>query len=77
MKGRQHADFIYVEDIVRGLLLCAAEGAPGEVYNLASGVETSILDLSLLINRLAGNSVPIQFGPERGWDHSGEGLEVR
>lgn len=70
-EGRASRDFIYVEDIVRGLLLCATEGIPGEVYNLASGVETSILDLSLLINRLAGNSVPIQLGPEREWDHSG------
>lgn len=70
-EGKASRDFIYVEDIVRGLLLCATEGIPGEVYNLASGVETSILDLSLLINRLAGNSVPIQLGPKRKWDHSG------
>ena len=65
-------DFIYVDDIVRGLILCATKGLPGEVYNLASGTETSILELSKLINRLAKNSTPIQFQPKRDWDNSGK-----
>ena len=43
-------DFIFVEDIARGLIACAERGEPGEAYNLASGVETSILDLAELIN---------------------------
>lgn len=64
-------DFIYVDDIVRGLLLCAEAGKPGDVYNLASGVETAIKDLALLINELTGNSAPLQFLPTRDWDHSG------
>lgn len=70
-EGRASRDFIYVEDIVRGLLLCAEDGAPGEVYNLACGVETSILDLALMINRLTENPAPIQLGSKREWDHSG------
>ena len=40
--GIASRDFIYVEDIVaRAHRLCRA-GAPGDVYNLASGVETTI-----------------------------------
>ncbi len=69
--GRAGRDFIYVEDIVRGLLLCATEGQPGEVYNLASGVETSILELATLINTMTGNHAPLEYLPERTWDHSG------
>jgi nucleoside-diphosphate-sugar epimerase len=42
------------------------------VYNLASGVETSILQLATLINELAGNSTPLQFLPKRAWDRSGK-----
>lgn len=64
-------DFIYIDDIVRGLILCAEAGKPGEVYNLASGVETSIKELALLVNKLTGNLVPIQYGPRRKWDQSG------
>lgn len=65
-------DFIYVDDIVVGLLLCATRGQPGEVYNLASGVETSILELANLINTLTGNPTPIQLQPARDWDSSGK-----
>lgn len=65
-------DFIYVDDIVRGLLLCAAQGKPGEVYNLASGSETSILEMATLINDLTNNPTPIALKPAREWDHSGK-----
>lgn len=67
-------DFIYVDDIVRGLMLCATVGKPSEVYNLASGVETSILELAELINRMTGNSTPIDLRPKRDWDRSGRRL---
>ncbi len=69
--GIASRDFIFVDDIVRGLIACALQGEPGEVYNLASGVETSILDLAHLINKLAGNSTPVALAPARDWDRSG------
>ena len=65
-------DFIYVEDIVRGLVLCAITGKAGDVYNLASGVETSILELAKLVNELTGNPTPLDFRPPREWDRSGK-----
>jgi len=71
-EGTASRDFIYVDDIVRGLLLCASDGAPGDVYNLASGTETSILQLATMINELTGNVTPVQFMPRRDWDRSGK-----
>ncbi|MRS11741.1 MAG: NAD-dependent epimerase/dehydratase family protein [Actinobacteria bacterium] len=65
-------DFIYVDDICRGLMLCALKGQAGEVYNLASGEETSILELAKTINTLAGNPVPVEVGEKRWWDRSGK-----
>lgn len=65
-------DFIYVDDIVNGLILCACKGVPGEVYNLASGVETSILELANMILSLTDASAGIAYMPERKWDHSGK-----
>ncbi len=65
-------DFIYVDDIVRGLILCAIDGKPGDTYNLASGVETSILELATLINQMSNNPTPIDFHPKRDWDNSGK-----
>jgi nucleoside-diphosphate-sugar epimerase len=69
--GAAGRDFIFVEDIANGLMRCALAGAPGDVYNLASGVETPIRTLAELINRLTGNSAPIDVRPARDWDRSG------
>jgi UDP-glucose 4-epimerase len=65
-------DFIYVDDIVDGLIQCATQGIPGEIYNLASGNETSILDLAQLINRATHNTADIDAQPPRSWDRSGK-----
>lgn len=65
-------DFIFVEDMARGLMSCAEKGEAGGVYNLASGVETSIKELAELINQLTGNRTPIALTPARDWDRSGK-----
>ncbi len=69
-EGRGSRDFIYVEDICRGLMLCAVRGQAGDVYNLASGVETSIRQLAELINELTDNPTPCELLPKRPWDNS-------
>ncbi len=63
-------DFIYVEDIVEGLVRCALLGKAGEVYNLGTGRETPILQLARLITEAAGSSSAIEVVPRRGWDSS-------
>ncbi len=70
--GDASRDFIFVEDMARGLIACAKHGAPGEVYNLASGVETTILELATLINQATGNKTPFDLKPKRDWDASGK-----
>jgi len=69
--GIASRDFIYVDDIARGLIACAEHGVSGEAYNLASGVETTIRDLAERINELTGNPTPIALAPARDWDRSG------
>lgn len=64
-------DFIYVDDIAMGLMLCALNGKPGENYNLASGVETPIIELAESVNQFANNPTPIELRPKRNWDNSG------
>lgn len=70
--GNASRDFIFVEDMARGLMACALKGAVGEVYNLATGRETSILELAKLINEFAGNQTPLDLRPAREWDRSGK-----
>jgi nucleoside-diphosphate-sugar epimerase len=68
--GVASRDFVYVEDVARGLLACAERGAPGDVYNLASGVETTIRRLAELTVELSGSSSELEIAPRRPWDHS-------
>ena len=69
--GIASRDFIYVGDMAQGLIACALRGEPGEVYNLASGVETTIRELAEMINELTGNPTPVALAPARDWDRSG------
>jgi len=70
--GNASRDFIFVEDMARGLMACALKGDAGEVYNLATGRETSILELATLINEFTGNKTPLDLKPARDWDRSGK-----
>jgi nucleoside-diphosphate-sugar epimerase len=69
--GMVSRDFIFVDDICRGLIACAQGGTPGEAYNIASGVETTIKRLAEIINELTGNQTPMNIQPARDWDNSG------
>jgi UDP-glucose 4-epimerase len=70
--GIASRDFIFVEDMARGLVACALQGEPGEIYNLGSGVEISICELAERVNRLTGNTTPLAMTPPRDWDRSGQ-----
>jgi nucleoside-diphosphate-sugar epimerase len=70
--GNASRDFIFVEDMARGLMACALRGEPGAIYNLATGRETTILELATKINELTGNITPLDLRPARDWDRSGK-----
>lgn len=56
-------------DIVDALLRAGYfEAAVGQEFNLASGMETRIIDLAQMINAQVGNTAGVTFGPRRKWD---------
>lgn len=69
--GETGRDFIYVDDLVEGLLACALRGTAGDVYNLATGHEITIRELAERINMAAENRTPVTMLPRRTWDRSG------
>jgi nucleoside-diphosphate-sugar epimerase len=71
-RGMATRDFIYIDDICRGLVACALRGQPGEVYNLASGRAVAILELAQLLNQMTANPAGIDYVPQRAWDHAGK-----
>lgn len=67
--GEETRDWTYVDDIVDGLLRAGAvPGADGDVFNLASGKETRVIDLANCINRLTGNGAGVVYTERRKWD---------
>jgi UDP-glucose 4-epimerase len=69
--GRQTRDLIFVGDVVRANLIAAKhEAAPGQVFNVCTGLETSVLDLLQVIDELCpGSSMPIFAEPRPGDIH--------
>jgi UDP-glucose 4-epimerase len=60
--GRQTRDFVYVGDVAQALLIAA--GRKG-VYNVGTGVETSIVELHALCRRVTGSEQEPEHAPER------------
>jgi UDP-glucose 4-epimerase len=63
--GRQTMDFIYMGDIARANMLAATTDRSDVVYNVASGTETSLLELAEALLRAMGSDLAVEHGPER------------
>ncbi|MBF0614621.1 MAG: NAD-dependent epimerase/dehydratase family protein [Magnetococcales bacterium] len=67
--GDEIRDFNYVEDTVQGIIKAMySDTAPAEVFNLASGRGTRILDLAEEMFRVCGCEPKLEFRPRRSWD---------
>lgn len=64
--GAQTMDFVYVDDVARANILAARSDASDEVFNVATGAETSLLGLLRTLLRVVGREdVEPEFLPER------------
>ncbi len=63
--GNQTMDFIYVEDIARANVLGLASDVSDEVFNVASGTETSLIELAAALSRVMGRHAEPEYGPAR------------
>jgi UDP-glucose 4-epimerase len=64
--GSQTMDFVYVRDTARANLLAAQADVTDEAFNVACGVETSLLDLARMLLEVMDSDLDVEFGPERG-----------
>ncbi|WP_106816262.1 NAD-dependent epimerase/dehydratase family protein [Microbacterium timonense] len=63
--GRQTMDFVCVPDIARANVLAAQSDIVEGTYNIASGTETSLLELAEALLRVMGSDLGVEHGPER------------
>ncbi|TBR59161.1 NAD-dependent epimerase [Westiellopsis prolifica IICB1] len=63
--GKQTMDFVYIEDIARANILAAKADVTDEVFNIASGVESSLNDLAYSLAKVMESDLQPEYGPER------------
>jgi UDP-glucose 4-epimerase len=64
--GRQTMDFVHVRDVARANILGARSDADDEVFNVATGSETSLTELAERLGRaMRRNDLTPEFAPER------------
>jgi len=62
--GEQTRDYVYVKDVVKANLLTLDE-EESEIYNVGTGIETSVNELFKLINQNFDNSIKEVHGPAK------------
>ncbi|MDH3193347.1 MAG: NAD-dependent epimerase/dehydratase family protein [Acidimicrobiia bacterium] len=63
--GLATMDFIYIDDVARSNVLALASDVTDEVFNVASGIETSLNELAAALLRVMGSDLAPEYGPER------------
>lgn len=63
--GLQTMDFVYTADVARANVLAASSNITTGAYNIASGTETSLLEMADTLLRVMGSDLPVEFGPAR------------
>jgi len=64
--GKQTRDFVFVEDVVSANILAATQpAAVGEVFNIATGQDTSIEQLITIVGQISGRESPVIYADPR------------
>ena len=64
--GEQTRDFIFVSDVVAAVILALEHaGLKGEVFNVCTGVPTSINQMAATLKTVTGKKPTIKYGPAR------------
>lgn len=63
--GRQTMDFVHVADIARANILAARADVTDEVFNIASGTETSLVELARALSEVMKSDLAPEHGPAR------------
>jgi UDP-glucose 4-epimerase len=63
--GQQTMDFVYIDDVARANILALRSDIDDEVFNIASGTETSLRELAITLLRVLGSELEPEYGLER------------
>jgi UDP-glucose 4-epimerase len=63
--GKQTMDFVYIDDVARSNILALRSDETDDVFNVASGTETSLNELAAALLNVMGSDIRPEYGPER------------
>jgi UDP-glucose 4-epimerase len=63
--GNQSMDFVYVEDVARANLLAAESDLNDDVFNVGTGIQTSLNELCRLLLKISGSSLQPEYREAR------------
>jgi UDP-glucose 4-epimerase len=63
--GNQTMDFVYIEDVARSNILALESDLTDDVFNVASGTETSLNELAAALLKVMGSDLQPEYGAER------------
>lgn len=63
--GKTTMDFIYIEDVARSNILSLLSDVTDDVFNVASGTETSLNELADALLKVMKSDLKPEYGPER------------
>lgn len=63
--GLQTMDMVFIDDVIDANILAMESDVTDEVFNVASGTETSLLGLLQTLLRVTGSNLEPEFMPER------------
>jgi UDP-glucose 4-epimerase len=66
--GKQSRDFIFVKDVVHANLMAAESDSAGEVFNICTGRETTLLDLLETLSEVSTHLPEVRFAAPRPGD---------
>jgi UDP-glucose 4-epimerase len=62
--GEQQRDFVYVDDVVQAIL-SAITGSQSGIWNIGTGIKTSVNHLVKTVELLTGSTIPVRNMPAR------------
>jgi UDP-glucose 4-epimerase len=67
--GTQAMDFVYVDDVARANLAAVQSDVTDEVFNIGTGIQTSLLELCNLLLKLTGSGLQPEYRAPRVVNH--------
>jgi nucleoside-diphosphate-sugar epimerase len=67
--GSQTRTFLYVDDLVKGLMAVMQKGKAGEAYNVGGGEQITMRELAELVKKMTGSTNEIEYRPHFIEDH--------